>query len=426
MFGKSVERHLNACTLNHTPVDIPHVPHPALWFSSAALPPPPTAPVLLWLHGGYYLMGTATMHAAPMSAWLKQHESSTMAILSLEYTLTPEAAFPTALQQSACVHVPAAVHAHPWCRFARLPVVAAAWTHPHPRRYGVGQHAWSVPSSPTIINTGGNSAGGNLALATLLTIQVCPTHRGHAVTCCTTTSHPRQAMGDDAAIVTRKTTPDHLALARLVTQGIATHPTPWLQPVAALLVSPRVSSIGHYPPDANQRDMLNLHVLRGASLLHVGLPLPAELDRGMLQGLTPAALVLPEGSRAALGLGQHATEKDVAMALLTHPLSTPLNASAMALARLPPMLVTIGAWCVSCMACVAVWQAHDAVQGTWRRMRRTLRRLWHVWSRQVGVCRCIVASICFTTLQQRCQTSPRPGVVQRKRWWGAGLRIFVE
>lgn len=327
MFAASNQCLLEACPLHHATVRIPGVPDPAHWFSNAPCPPLPTAPVLLWLHGGYYLTGSAIMHAAPMTTWLKQH--NTMAILSLEYTLTPDAAFPTALQQSA-THGGNAAYVSTSDRSPRLPVAATAWAHPHPRRR---QQRWRQPRAGRTAQHPGQDC----------------THKHHCDTRLAT-----QALASP--------TPDTTDLAQLLVKDLQTQQLG--QPTAALLVSPRVSSVGRYPPGANRRDLLSLRVLRGASLLHVGLPLPPELDGGMLQALTPAPMRLP-GARAVLGLGEDAGEREVAEAVLQHPLLTPLHASAGALASLPPMLVTIGAY--------GWWRAgiNNGMQGISKRMRQT-------------------------------------------------------
>lgn len=186
---------------------------------------------------------------------------------------------------------------------------------------------------------------------------------------------------------------DHVPLARLVVQEVATYPTPWPQPAGALLVSPRVSSVGRYPADANRRDFLSLRVLQGASLLHVGLPLPAALDQGMLRGLQPASLQLPRGAAGVLGLQEDAATDGVAQALLQHPLCTPLHASPQALEQLPPMLVTIGMMRVGVLTQQQIVRPQP--QGSWRRMEQILRLLWGAWSRLVVVCRCTAVVTCF-------------------------------
>lgn len=102
---------LQKCSLAHTKITIPFphtTPLEAYWFASSpsALPPPANHTILLWLHGGYYLFGCATMHAHAFDAWLRHagvaRGDAPIAVLSVEYTRTPEVAFPHALQQSMC------------------------------------------------------------------------------------------------------------------------------------------------------------------------------------------------------------------------------------------------------------------------------------------------------------------------------------
>ncbi len=160
---------------------------------------------------------------------------------------------------------------------------------------------------------GGDSAGGNLALATIMTIQ-----------CFGAKQHPMHTLA--SAIV--HTIPHH-------------PPAPWPQPRGALLISPRVSSAAQYPPHANARDMLSVRVLR-ASLLHIGLPVPEDVAAcGMVRGLRPAAI-----DRALLARGGVAPTN--LLELLDHPLLTPLNAPKEVLGGLPPMFVCMGTWMVRC------------------------------------------------------------------------------
>ncbi len=100
----NASKSVQSAKLHHEKINIPfsndNTPLQAYWFGTTTLLPPPTThTIVLWLHGGYYLVGCATMHAHAFDAWLR-HAHTHLAVFSLEYTLTPEVAFPHALQQS--------------------------------------------------------------------------------------------------------------------------------------------------------------------------------------------------------------------------------------------------------------------------------------------------------------------------------------
>jgi acetyl esterase len=90
----------------------------------------PALPVLVWLHGGGWTLGSVDMHD-PITRALAN--SAGCAVVSVEYRLAPENPFPAPLDDA-------------WA--------ALQW---------VGEHASEIGGDPNRIAVGGDSAGGNLA-----------------------------------------------------------------------------------------------------------------------------------------------------------------------------------------------------------------------------------------------------------------------
>ena len=113
-------------------------PLPARLYSAAGLPP--AAPLLVYLHGGGWVVGDLDTHDQPCR-FLARHAG--VRVLSVDYRLAPEHKFPAAVEDA----VAAVRHA-----------ITAA------ERYG---------ADPARVGVGGDSAGGNLATAAarLLTIE---------------------------------------------------------------------------------------------------------------------------------------------------------------------------------------------------------------------------------------------------------------
>jgi acetyl esterase len=97
-----------------------------------------TLPLLVWFHGGGWVWQTIDTHDRLVR---ELAAGSGMAALSIDYSLSPEARFPVAVQEGVAV-----VHA--------VAEAAAAW--------GI---------DPTRIVLGGDSAGGNLALGVALALR---------------------------------------------------------------------------------------------------------------------------------------------------------------------------------------------------------------------------------------------------------------
>lgn len=89
-------------------------------------------PGLLYLHGGGFVVGNLDSHD---SLCRRLAQSVGCGVLALDYRLAPEHVFPAALEDS---------------------VAALAW---------LGEHAAALGLDPTRLAVGGDSAGGNLALA---------------------------------------------------------------------------------------------------------------------------------------------------------------------------------------------------------------------------------------------------------------------
>jgi acetyl esterase len=98
----------------------------------------PTLPVLVWFHGGGWVFSSIDTHDRLVREYA---EAGGVAAVSVDYALSPEAKFPQALLECADVVRALAQHADDW---------------------GI---------DPARIVVGGDSAGGNLALATALLLR---------------------------------------------------------------------------------------------------------------------------------------------------------------------------------------------------------------------------------------------------------------
>ena len=95
-------------------------------------------PVLVWFHGGGWVWSSVDTHDRLAREYAAAGE---VAVVNVDYALSPEAKFPTALEECAAV---------------------AAWLAEH----GAG---WGLDASRMVL--GGDSAGGNLALAAALLLR---------------------------------------------------------------------------------------------------------------------------------------------------------------------------------------------------------------------------------------------------------------
>ena len=95
-------------------------------------------PVLVWFHGGGWVWSSVDTHDRLAREYAAAAE---MAVVNVDYCLSPEAKFPTALEECAAV---------------------AAWLAEHGAE-------WGLDASRMVL--GGDSAGGNLALASALLLR---------------------------------------------------------------------------------------------------------------------------------------------------------------------------------------------------------------------------------------------------------------
>jgi acetyl esterase len=95
-------------------------------------------PVLVWFHGGGWVWSSVDTHDRLAREYAAAGD---VAVVSVDYSLSPEAKFPTALEECAAV---------------------TAWLAEHGRE-------WELDNTRLMV--GGDSAGGNLALATALLLR---------------------------------------------------------------------------------------------------------------------------------------------------------------------------------------------------------------------------------------------------------------
>ncbi|KAL1643864.1 hypothetical protein SLS58_004537 [Diplodia intermedia] len=103
--------------------------------------------VVLYCHGGGFSMGSSYFYMEFLLAWvslLKEAGYKNPALLALEYTLVPDAVYPTQVQQAFAAY----------------------------------EHVLSITEDPARICVGGDSAGGTLILSLLLYIANHPRHHG--------------------------------------------------------------------------------------------------------------------------------------------------------------------------------------------------------------------------------------------------------
>jgi acetyl esterase len=110
-------------------------PIPARLYTPAAIPASPPAPLLLYFHGGGFVVGDLDTHDG---ACRFLAAAAGVAVLSIDYRLAPEHPFPAAVEDA-------------WAAFA--------WT---------AANAAVLGADPGRIAVGGDSAGGNLAAVTSL------------------------------------------------------------------------------------------------------------------------------------------------------------------------------------------------------------------------------------------------------------------
>ena len=146
---------------------------PALWTA----PPDPDAPVLLYFHGGGYVMGNPRTHAA-LARFLTRKTGYQTCLP--DYRLAPEHPFPAAFEDALCV----------WEALV-----------------GRGQHARSIA-------VGGDSAGGGLALALLA--HLCATDQPRPA--CVFTFSPFTDMSFSGDSITRNTKTEILLPPQRLTQ----------------------------------------------------------------------------------------------------------------------------------------------------------------------------------------------------------------
>jgi len=118
---------------------------PVEWVMPSGLVSVPQAPVCLYFHGGGFGMGGPNSHRA-----LAVHlaEKAQIKMLMVDYRLAPEHPFPAALDDAQAVYQ---------ALISSLPEADSAKNH-------------HVPRPPRPLFIGGDSAGGNIALATLQAI----------------------------------------------------------------------------------------------------------------------------------------------------------------------------------------------------------------------------------------------------------------
>jgi len=122
---------------------------PVEWVMPGPLVSAPQAPVCVYFHGGGFGMGGPNSHRA-MAAYLA--EKAQIKMLMVDYRLAPEHPFPAALDDAQAVYQ---------ALISNLAEADSAQTHIAPR-----------PPIPLFI--GGDSAGGNIALATLQAVRNLP------------------------------------------------------------------------------------------------------------------------------------------------------------------------------------------------------------------------------------------------------------
>ena len=122
---------------------------PVEWVMPSALMSAPQAPVCVYFHGGGFGMGGPNSHRA-LAAYLA--EKAQIKMLMVDYRLAPEDPFPAALDDALAVYQ---------TLISNLAEADSAETHNDPR-----------PPRPLFI--GGDSAGGNIALATLQAVRNLP------------------------------------------------------------------------------------------------------------------------------------------------------------------------------------------------------------------------------------------------------------
>ena len=122
--------------------DGPHGPIPLRFYRPAAAAASPAAsPVLVWFHGGGWVIGDLDTHD---TLCRELADGAGLVVIAVDYRLGPEHRFPAAYDDAAA---------------------ATRWIHTHADLLGV---------DPTRIAVGGDSAGGNLAAAVCLGLRDAP------------------------------------------------------------------------------------------------------------------------------------------------------------------------------------------------------------------------------------------------------------
>ena len=215
---------------------------------------------LLYFHGGGYVMGSSLTHQAVVARFAA---GTGMAAYVFDYRLAPEHPFPAALDDALAAYT----------------ALLAAGTRPQDIAFA------------------GDSAGGGLALATLLAAR----DRGHPLPACAALMSPWTDLTCSGASYRR---PDPLAPAGSWHVFSAHYAAG--QPLANPLISPLWGDLAGLPPlmvtVGEQESMLDDSVALAARARTAGVDVRLEVGEGMVHGYPTLFRLLPEAERAMADL----------------------------------------------------------------------------------------------------------------------------
>ena len=226
-------------------------------------------PVLVWFHGGGWVWSSVDTHDRLMREYAVAGD---VAVVGVDYSLSPEAKFPTALEECAAV---------------------VAW---------LTQHAaeWGLDGAPQLI-LGGDSAWGNLALASALLLR----ERGGPVPAGILAAYP-VCDSDLTRPSYREFAEGHMLTAekmRFYWDAYVPHPADKTHPLAA----PLRADLSGLPPGLVH--LAELDVLRSegealvAKLTAAGVPVRHEVFPGMIHGFLRATARVARAREAVAHAG---------------------------------------------------------------------------------------------------------------------------